>query len=51
MSAKALSLMNGMLRMQVAERLSAIECLAHPYFDGMRTDDDEDLIEGYNVLK
>lgn len=51
MSAKALSLMNGMLRMQVVERLTAIECLAHPYFDGMRTEDDEGLIEGYNVLK
>ena len=43
--------MNGMLRMQVVERLTAIECLAHPYFDGIRTEDDEDLIEGYNVLK
>ena len=51
MSAKALSLMNGMLQMQVQERLTAIECIAHPYFDGLRTEDDEDLIEGYNVLK
>ena len=51
MSAKALSLMNGMLEMQVQERLSAIECIAHPFFDGIRNDDDEDLIEGYNVLK
>ena len=43
--------MNGMLQMQVSERLSAIECIAHPFFDGMRTEDDENLIEGYNVLK
>jgi len=51
MSAKALSLMNGMLRMPPGERLGAIDCLAHPYFDEMRTDDDENLIEGYNHLK
>lgn len=51
MSAKALSLMSGMLQMQVSERLTAIDCIAHPYFDGMRTEDDEDLIEGYNVIK
>jgi len=43
--------MAGMLQMQVSERLSAIECLAHPFFDGMRTEDDENLIEGYNVAK
>ena len=51
MSSKALSLMNGMLRMQPGERLGAIDCLAHPYFDEMRTADDENLIEGYNHLK
>ena len=28
--------MNGMLKMDPEERLTAIECLAHPYFDGIR---------------
>jgi cyclin-dependent kinase-like len=48
MSSKALSLMSGMLQMEVGKRLTAIECLAHPYFDGMRNDEIENLIQGYN---
>ena len=51
MSSKALSLMSGMLAMEVGKRLTAIECLAHPYFDGMRSDEVENLIQGYNQLK
>ena len=48
MSSKALSLMSGMLQMEVGKRFTAIECLAHPYFDGMRSDEVENLIQGYN---
>ena len=44
MSSKALNLMAGMLSMVEDERLTAIECLAHPYFDGMRSDEIELLI-------
>jgi len=44
MSSKALSLMNGMLNMEHEKRLTAIECLAHPYFDGMRSSETENLI-------
>ena len=51
MSAQALSLMNGMLNMEVGKRLSAIECLAHPYFDRLRDDEVDNLIQGYNQLK
>jgi cyclin-dependent kinase-like len=51
MSSKALSLMSGMLQMEVGKRLTAIECLAHPYFDGMRNDEIDSLIQGYNQLK
>ena len=51
MSSKALSLMTGMLNMEVSSRLTAIECLAHPYFDGMRSEETDNLIQGYNQLK
>ena len=51
MSSKALSLMSGMLQMEVGKRLTAIECLAHTYFDGMRSDEVENLIQGYHQLK
>lgn len=44
MSAQALSLLSGMLNMEVKERLTAIECLAHPYFDRLRDDEIEVLI-------
>jgi cyclin-dependent kinase-like len=48
MSSKALSLMSGMLQMELGKRLTAIECLAHPYFDGMRNDEIDNMIQGYN---
>jgi hypothetical protein len=38
--------MNGMLKMDLEERLNAIECLAHPYFDGIRDAEVERLIQG-----
>jgi len=51
MSSKALSLMSGMLNMIEEERLTAIECLAHPFFDGMRSSEIENLIQGHQQLK
>jgi serine/threonine protein kinase len=36
--------MNGMLKMDPEERLTAVECLAHPYFDGIREPEVEKLI-------
>ena len=47
-SSKALNLLSGMLTMEVNKRLTAIECLAHPFFDGIREDEIENLIQGYN---
>ena len=40
--------MNGMLNMEHEKRFTAIECLAHPYFDGMRSSETENLIQGFN---
>jgi len=51
MSSKALSLMNGMLIMEPGKRPGALDCLAHPYFDGLRSEECENLIQGYNQLK
>jgi hypothetical protein len=36
--------MKGMLTMDPSKRLTAIECLAHTYFDGMRDLELENLI-------
>jgi len=41
MSKQALSLMEGFLRMDPRDRLTAKEALCHPYFDGMRDEADE----------
>ena len=50
-SSKALNLMSGMLTMEVSKRITAIECLAHPYFDGIREEEIENLIQGYSQMK
>ena len=47
MGSKALNLMTGMLHMEEDKRLTAIECLAHPFFDGMRSHDIETLVQGH----
>jgi serine/threonine protein kinase len=39
--------MNGMLKMDPEERLTALECLAHPYFDGIREPEIDKLISAY----
>ena len=41
LSKKALSLMNGLLKMDPSDRLTALEALAHPYFDALRETDQE----------
>ena len=47
LSKSAISLMNGMLQIDPAKRLTSIEALAHPYFDSVREDDVEELIVRY----
>jgi hypothetical protein len=44
MSKKALGLMKGMLIMDPADRFTALDCLAHDYFDGLRDAEVEELI-------
>eukprot|EP00003_Mantamonas_plastica_P019213 TRINITY_DN3146_c0_g1_i3.p1 TRINITY_DN3146_c0_g1~~TRINITY_DN3146_c0_g1_i3.p1 ORF type:complete len:604 (+),score=185.96 TRINITY_DN3146_c0_g1_i3:781-2592(+) len=39
LSKRALSLMNGLLQMDPKKRLTAEECLEHPYFEGLRERD------------
>lgn len=36
-----------MLKMDPADRISAIEALAHPYFDNMRDAESEELVENF----
>lgn len=47
MSKKAISLMSGFLEMDPAKRITAIEAMAHPYFDGIRDDETNNLIRTY----
>lgn len=47
MSSKALSLMKGMLNMEVSERLTALDCLSHPFFDGMHCEEIEIMVQGH----
>ncbi len=44
LSQKAINLMSGMLEMDETQRLTALECLAHPYFDGIREQEIEILL-------
>ena len=46
LSKKALNLMKGMLEMDPNERYNALECLADPYFDGLREPEVEKMING-----
>lgn len=47
MSKKAISLMNGFLEMDPTKRITALEALAHPYFDGIRDEEVNNLIRTY----
>ena len=44
MSAKALSLMTSLLKMDPKDRISGREALAHAYFDELRDAEDEEEI-------
>jgi len=41
LSKQALNLMEGLLKMDPRDRLTARDAICHPYFDGLRTQDDE----------
>ncbi len=43
--------MKGMLNMNEGQRFTAMECLDHPYFEGMHSDITESLISGYHQHK
>lgn len=45
MSSKAIDLLKGMLNMEPNERFTALQCLAHPYFEGMRNAEVESMIQ------
>lgn len=47
LSQKALSLMNGMLKMDPDERMTAMDCLANPYFDGIREEEVQKMVTAY----
>ena len=47
MSKKAISLMSGFLEMDPTKRLTSLEALAHPYFDGVRDEETSNLIRTY----
>ena len=44
MSKDALSLLNGMLALDPDERLTAVDCLAHSFFDSLREPEVEQII-------
>ena len=37
--------MGKMLAMDPADRITALQCLSHPYFDGMRDAETENMIK------
>jgi cyclin-dependent kinase-like len=44
LSKKALSVMKGMLDMEPSSRYTALDCLADPFFDGLRDPEVEKMI-------
>lgn len=48
MSKNAISLMSGILKMDPKERFTALDALAHSYFDTVRDEEVEDLIKEHN---
>jgi cyclin-dependent kinase-like len=49
LSAKAVQLLNMMLKLEPEERFTAVECLAHTYFDGIREPEIDKIIQTYNI--
>lgn len=47
MSKKAISLMEGFLEMDPSKRITALEALAHPYFENIRDEETNTLINTY----
>ena len=47
MSKSSLSLMEGLLKMDPKERLTAKEALCHPWFDGLRNEQEEQMCQEY----
>ena len=45
MSSKAIDLLKGMLTMEPDQRMTALECLAHPYFDDMRNEEVNGMVQ------
>ena len=46
LSKKALNLVKGMLEMDPSSRYTALDCLADPYFDGLRDPEVERMVKG-----
>ena len=47
LSKQAMSLMEGLLRMDPKERFTSKDALCHPFFDGLRTPEDEQICQEY----
>ena len=47
LSKQAMSMMEGLLQMDPRERLTAKEAMCHPYFDGLRTENEEVMCSEY----
>ena len=47
LSKQAMSLMDGLLKMDPRERLTAKDALCHTYFDGLRNSEDEQVCQEY----
>ena len=51
MTPEALQMLKGTLALDPAKRLSAIECLAEPWFDELREPEVDQLIRAHRALK
>ena len=51
MTPEALQVLRGLLQLDPNKRLTAIECLAEPWFDEIREPDVEQLIKAHQQLK
>ena len=51
MSKECISILNGMLTLDPEERLTAMDCLAHNYFDPIREPEVDQLIDNWRKQK